>query len=306
MRRARIKAVATVPVRRKAAAPDGPAAEPSEQADAKAPEIVPEVKLESNVEPDPTPIKQLEEEKVVIPEVPEKRPVSPVKEREYLEPIVLDDDVKPEAKHDVQQVARTPSPQRPLPASSTIEGKFHSFFFISFYSKKSPVKQKRDLENQYNDRIFPASPVKTMQSRSCFMRPTPRLDGAGGRVRRNSVQGSGASASESEDDSTRRSVSIAPSRARNDSICSVQSLKDTSNSGNVSKLNLGQKRRMVVSESARKLAEARREFNLKYENKAPDKTKLTMYDLIYYNPTTNPMKPKPANRPAARKISVCL
>ena len=134
------------------------------------------------------------------------------------------------------------------------------------------------------------------------MRPTPRLDG-GGRIRRNSIQGSGASASESEDDSRRSS--IAPSRVRNDSICSVQSLKETGSASNIAKLNLGQKRRMVVSESARKLAEARREFHLKHENKCPDKSKLTMYDLIYYNPTTNPMKPKPATRPAARKISVC-
>lgn len=135
------------------------------------------------------------------------------------------------------------------------------------------------------------------------MRPTPRLDGAG-RIRRNSVQGSGASASESEDDS-RRSTSVAPSRIRNDSICSIQSLKDSGNASNIAKLNLGQKRRMVVSESARKLAEARREFLLKHENKPPDKSKLTMYDLIYYNPVTNPMKPKPVTRPVARKISVC-
>lgn len=135
------------------------------------------------------------------------------------------------------------------------------------------------------------------------MRPTPRLDG-GGRIRKNSVQGSGASASESEDDS-RRSASVVPSRIRNDSICSIQSFKDGGNPGTVAKLNFGQKRRMAVSESARKLAEARREFLLKHENKPPDKSKLTMYDLIYYNPVTNPMKPKPVTRPAARKMSVC-
>lgn len=74
------------------------------------------------------------------------------------------------------------------------------------------------------------------------------------------------------------------------------------NANNAGKLNLTQKRRMVVSESARKLAEARREFLLKHENNTPDKSKLTMYDLIYYNPKTNPMKPKPVT--AIRKISV--
>lgn len=131
------------------------------------------------------------------------------------------------------------------------------------------------------------------------MRPVPRLD-SGGRVRKNSVQGSGASASESEDD-IKKSV---PARVRNDSICSVQSNKEgSSNLHNISKIKVGQqKRRLTVSESAKKLADARKEFMLKHENKTPDRNKLTMYDLIYYNPITNPMS-KPEN--TARKISVC-
>lgn len=56
------------------------------------------------------------------------------------------------------------------------------------------------------------------------------------------------------------------------------------------KIKLAPKRRMVISESARKLAEAKREFLLKHENKTPDRSQLRMYDLIYYNPVTNPMK----------------
>lgn len=56
------------------------------------------------------------------------------------------------------------------------------------------------------------------------------------------------------------------------------------------KVKLASKRRMVISESARKLAEAKREFLLKHENKTPDRSQLRMYDLIYYNPVTNPMK----------------
>ncbi|KAG7197027.1 hypothetical protein KM043_017560 [Ampulex compressa] len=136
-----------------------------------------------------------------------------------------------------------------------------------------------------------ALPVKVTQNRMCFMRPTPRLDN-GGRVRRNSVQGSGASASELEDDNRRVNFTNT-NRMRSDSLCSVQSNKESN--ANVSQSNLtifknGQKRRMLVSESARKLAEARREFLMKHENKAPDRSKLTMYDLIYYNPISNPMK----------------
>lgn len=123
------------------------------------------------------------------------------------------------------------------------------------------------------------------------MRPIPRL-GSSGRVRKNSIQGSGASASESEDEHGKRTAPIVSSRIRNDSICSVQSNKESANDSpiNSPRIKTTQKRRMLVSESARKLAEARREFLLKYENKAPDRSKLKMYDLIHYNPVTNPMK----------------
>ncbi|KAI4499953.1 hypothetical protein M0802_004823 [Mischocyttarus mexicanus] len=138
------------------------------------------------------------------------------------------------------------------------------------------------------------SPTKTGQSRSLFMRPVPRLNNSG-RIRSNSIQGSGASASESEDDSKRVTNNATNNRTRNDSICSIQSNKEvysntTTPTKSVTKTRTSQKRRIVISESARKLAESRREFQLKHENKTPDRTKLTMYDLIYYNPVGSPMK----------------
>lgn len=143
------------------------------------------------------------------------------------------------------------------------------------------------------------------------MRPIPRLD-TGGRVRKNSIQGSGASASESEDDSKRiKETCVTNIRIRNDSVCSVQSSKDTTatvsqtNQNNITKFRTGSKRRILVSESARKLAEARREFLLKHENKTPDRSKLTMYDLIYYNPVTNPMKRSKDPATVPRKVSIC-
>ncbi|XP_012268075.2 transcription factor TFIIIB component B'' homolog [Athalia rosae] len=137
----------------------------------------------------------------------------------------------------------------------------------------------------------PASPAKLMQNRSRFVKPVPRLDGSG-RIRRSSIQGSGASASESEDDNKRLNY-VLPCRMRNDSCGSIQSNKEPTASiglNNISETRPAPKRRMVISESARKLAEARREFLHKHGNKAPDRNKLTMYDLIYYNPVTNPMK----------------
>ena len=159
-------------------------------------------------------------------------------------------------------------------------------------------------ENSNTSQI--ASPTKSAQCRVGFIKPTPKLD-SGGRARRNSIQGSGASASESEDDS-RRVISCTINTVKNDSVHSVQNAKDTvanNNKTNVSKSKVGQKRRILVSESARKLAEARREFHLKHENKTPDRSKLTMYDLIYYNPVTNPMKRSKESEMTARKISEC-
>jgi len=122
-----------------------------------------------------------------------------------------------------------------------------------------------------------------------------------GRIRKNSIQGSGASASESEDEHSKRVASVVPNRVRNDSVCSVQSNKEINindNQNSPQKIKIAQKRRTLVSESARKLAEARREFLLKHENRAPDRSQLKMYDLIYYNPVTNPMKKLSAERRA--------
>lgn len=43
------------------------------------------------------------------------------------------------------------------------------------------------------------------------------------------------------------------------------------------------------TEQTRKLAEARREFQRRFGSNTPDRQKLTMMDLIFYNPVTNPM-----------------
>ncbi|KAK9309855.1 hypothetical protein QLX08_000659 [Tetragonisca angustula] len=147
-------------------------------------------------------------------------------------------------------------------------------------------------------------PIK-LQNRSSFMKPIPKLDN-NNRVRKSSIQGSGASTSESEDDSKKLPCAIA-NHTKNDLVQSTHNTKDavTNNiKNNLITSKVGQKRRILVSESARKLAEARREFHLKHENKTPDRSKLTMYDLIYYNPVTNPMK-KSKESAIPRKIIEC-
>ncbi|XP_043264545.1 titin homolog isoform X2 [Colletes gigas] len=170
-------------------------------------------------------------------------------------------------------------------------------------SDESRKETTQSSENLNTTQIV--TPIKSAQCRVGYIRPTPKLD-SGGRVRRNSIQGSGASASESEDDSRRVNCATI-NHTRNDLIHSAESVKDTiaNNTKNLQKSKIGQKRRILVSESARKLAEARREFHIKHENKTPDRTKLTMYDLIYYNPITNPMKRSKESGMVARKISEC-
>lgn len=44
------------------------------------------------------------------------------------------------------------------------------------------------------------------------------------------------------------------------------------------------------SEQTRRFAEARREFEMRLRDGKFDKKKLTMFDLIFYNPTTNLMR----------------
>ncbi|XP_043489590.1 general transcriptional corepressor trfA [Polistes fuscatus] len=156
-----------------------------------------------------------------------------------------------------------------------------------------PVRRKA-LQSAVKDETNNSNDNKTNENKDNDnnMNTVPRLNN-NGRIRSNSIHGSGASASESEDDSKRVTNNATNNRTRNDSICSVQSNKEVSNntpSNTVTKTKTSQKRRILISESARKLAEARREFLLKHENKTPDRAKLTMYDLIYYNPVGNPMK----------------
>lgn len=50
------------------------------------------------------------------------------------------------------------------------------------------------------------------------------------------------------------------------------------------------KKKIRKSEGSKKMAEARKEFAKKYTEGKLDHKKLTMMDLIFYNPTTNPMR----------------
>lgn len=140
------------------------------------------------------------------------------------------------------------------------------------------------------------------------IRPTPCFLPS----RRNSIQGSGlGGVSESDDEQTRRqrhystssnhssyNPSTTPQHQRNYfGLNKVPSrVRTESYSSTVSDhLPFSKSKRSHRSEEYQRVANAKREFNQRLNGKPPDKSRLTMYDLIYYNPLTNPMS-KPASK----------
>lgn len=138
----------------------------------------------------------------------------------------------------------------------------------------------------------PLSPTKMRQR----IRPTPYFTN-----RRNSIQGN---TSESEDEPRRqrhhstssnhsnpgssfpRPGFFNTSRIRTESSCSNAS--DISMVRDV--LGNSKSKRGIRSDECIKMVEAKKEFKNRFPDDAvPDKSKLTVYDLIYYNPVTNPM-----------------
>lgn len=146
------------------------------------------------------------------------------------------------------------------------------------------------------------------------IRPTPCFAN-----RRNSIQGTSALGLESDEIEPRRSrlhstssnhsnynsgttpqhtyqrmlsaPNRTPTRIRTESMSS--SVSDITYMRDSAKL-----KRNNRSEEYQRVSNAKREFNMKLNGKPPDKSNLTMYDLIYYNPLTNPMtKPAKGDRP---------
>lgn len=82
------------------------------------------------------------------------------------------------------------------------------------------------------------------------------------------------------------------SRYRTESVCSNVSEMTSSAVTKVKKSNR--------SEEFKRFMNAKKDFHQRFRGKTPDKARLTMYDLIHYNPLTNPMK-NPAQKPATIK-----
>ncbi|KAF2879324.1 hypothetical protein ILUMI_26835 [Ignelater luminosus] len=135
--------------------------------------------------------------------------------------------------------------------------------------------------------LGPLSPTKVINRSR--IKAVPRLS-----HRRTSMTVHG-SASESEDDSKRNYK-----RIRTESACSSISITnepqiqtDVSSPQKSKEFSSIIQRKCKRTEQSRKMAEARRHFMHKFGNQIPDKQKLTMMDLIFYNPISNPMSQKP-------------
>lgn len=74
------------------------------------------------------------------------------------------------------------------------------------------------------------------------------------------------------------------SRIRTDSLCSMKSNRD------ITMANL-QPRKNIRTED-QKMIEIKKESRERLSNKDMDKSQLRMFDMIYYNPQSNPMKPR--------------
>nr|XP_026491379.1 transcription factor TFIIIB component B'' isoform X1 [Vanessa tameamea]XP_026491386.1 transcription factor TFIIIB component B'' isoform X2 [Vanessa tameamea] len=160
---------------------------------------------------------------------------------------------------------------------------------------------KNEIISENAEVLFdPIVPLPSPSKVRPKLRPAPRL----GPHRRNSVQGS---ASESEDESRRNLLASSTSRqrhdshtshsthqslsnrdvnrVRNDSVCSSVSQVMTQPPPPGSPLKEKQNNKTKRQETSRRMTTMRR----RRENVKRDA--LTMYDLIFYNPTSNPIVP---------------
>ncbi|XP_026763101.2 uncharacterized protein LOC113521681 [Galleria mellonella] len=165
---------------------------------------------------------------------------------------------------------------------------------------------KNEIISEHAEVLFdPIVPLPSPSKVRPKLRPVPRL----GPHRRNSIQGS---ASESEDETRRAllssgSVTPAPprqrhdshtshstlhsllgrdvNRVRNDSVCSsvsVATMQPAPATSPTKEKHISKSRRHDIN---------RRMTAMRRRRETVQRDKLTMYDLIFYNPTTNPIVP---------------
>uniref|UniRef100_A0A1B0D8B3 Transcription factor TFIIIB component B'' Myb domain-containing protein n=1 Tax=Phlebotomus papatasi TaxID=29031 RepID=A0A1B0D8B3_PHLPP len=235
------------------------------------------------------------ENTVSIPkdEVPES-PRKSQKDTQPPESVVL---LKTHIKSEPIKKERSPSPQNFPEEGESGNNWEHEEVFKS--PDPIPVPQKIDVLPEVEREV----PIGS---------PTPFF----GLSRRNSTH-------ESDDESRRQRGSVPPDspsiaspmtpqmpkmlpgplgqRIRTESTCSTMS--------DASQMRDGQKRRNQKADETSKTNELRKEISHRMASgKYPDKSRLTMFDMIYYNPSSNPMKsPAKKDKPKTtpdRRLSV--
>lgn len=207
----------------------------------------------------------------------------------------------------------TPSRSRPANDDEYTLENDDCFKSPPFMSPSSFLRRGDPSMSPYNDAYEDCSKSPSSAKMRQRIRPTPCFGN-----RRNSIQGtSSIGGSESDEPELRRprlhstssthsgytpasipqhqrayqhqAANRTPSRVRTESssfsIADAPFVRDS----------LAPPRRSHRSEEYQRVANAKREFNLKLNGKPPDRSSLTMYDLIYYNPLSNPMT-KPASK----------
>ncbi|CAG4946878.1 unnamed protein product [Colias eurytheme] len=164
-------------------------------------------------------------------------------------------------------------------------------------------KLKSEIISENAEVLFdPIVPLPSPSKVRPKLRPVPRLG-----PRRNSIQGS---ASESEDESRRSLLSSgtttpAPARQRHDSHTQhltlqgllnreVSRIRNDSVCSNISQATTQPMPASPLKEKiqkTRRMEASRRLMAMRRRREAVKREALTMYDLIFYNPTTNPIVP---------------
>ncbi|CAG9764498.1 unnamed protein product [Ceutorhynchus assimilis] len=148
-----------------------------------------------------------------------------------------------------------------------------------------PLHKRYISESQASDSEYPAPPPSPSKINRSRIKAVPKL----------SFRKASCSASESEDETRKYG------RIRNNSVCSVASTSTYLEPATPTLESVPLKetpmppKKLVKTEQSKKLAEAKRDFQRRFGAKPPEKHKLRMIDLIYYNPETNPMSQQKSN-----------
>ncbi|XP_045777446.1 transcription factor TFIIIB component B'' [Maniola jurtina] len=204
----------------------------------------------------------------------------------------IDHNVKPKMQMNAKDDYNIPS----VPESTDDEGMDGIVPLKPAASVPKPIDVlKNEIISENAEVLFdPIIPLPSPSKVRPKLRPVPRL----APLRRNSVQGS---ASESEDENRRSLLNLKDrqahdvhtlqslpnrdvSRVRNDSVCSSVSQAPTQLAAAASPARDKQQ-----IQKARRQEETRRRMAMRRRRENAKRDTLTMYDLIFYNPTSNPL-----------------